>query len=729
MDQESPTVGGAKLLDPANSASQYCATLHLGFMAVCAYVLIIVFSTTDLDLLLTRSVTLPLLSAALPLAGFYAVAPFLVVLVHFNLLLQLQLLSRKLYAFDSAVPDQEQANDLREQLHTFPFTSYLVGHPGPIVDLLTEFLISVTMVLLPLVTLLALQLRFLAYQDESITWIQRSAIWLDVGLAFVLWPIIMHPNDDWRAYWRDLIHAYAPHWRVWPALALIFLGLILSLQFVASAAALIAVSVYVVSPLAVLLLSGRKALDGVRLGCSVPSLIVSVLLLAFSLRFHMPFLLLGLLVTVPLAAFWNPSAPRGALALLTTLLLGLSVPPALLVDGERLEAAMIQQPKPHDWRGRSTAFCDNLLPAMRHLMLDEQVLLARPTSAENVALIRNGEWRKVRGHVEPIDLQYRSLRGARLMNAILVGAKLRWVQLQGAEMIGAHLEWANLQNAQLQGANLNSAFLQEAYMYGAHLQKTALEGTQLQGADMGGTQLQGAILSGAGLEAANLHHAQIQGADLEGAQLQAAILEWAELQGADLQGAQLNGAHLQHAQVAGAVFEGQPFLPPAEGELVDARAIDVKPIQQQELKELIAQIEHPWGIEFQGAREASIARLEQAAKGGAPKVGLYSCLYESTSPIRCSDRYDPENDKDLAEFKKRLLAGLTELSCDSPDIAEGVINRKLRLGSLREGIELALGRRMMSKTPCLGLQTIDPETKEWLRALVESADENPAAKR
>jgi hypothetical protein len=402
-------------------------------------------------------------------------------------------------------------------------------------------------------------------------------------------------------------------------------------------------------------------------------------------------------------------------------LLGLALPPALLVDGEKLEAAILQQPKPHKWMGRSTAFCDNFLPEMRHLQLDEQVLLARQTGPENVALIRNGEWQKVRGHVEPIDLQDRNLRGAQLINTILVGAKLR--------SLGAHLDWANLQDAQLQGANLNSAFLQEAYMYGARLQKAALERTQLQGADMGGTQLQGANLRGAQLEAVNLHHAQLQGADLEGAQLQAAILEMARLQGADLLGTQLGGADLRGAQVAGAVFVGQSIRP-AEGELVDVRGIDVKPISQQELKTLIAQIEHPWGIEFWGARDASIARIEQAAKGGTPKVGLYSCLYELTSAIQCMYGYDPKNKKDLADYNKALLAGLIELSCDSPDIAEGVINRMQQrgFGSQSEEIDVALGRRMMSKTTCPGLKLLDPETQEWLRGQAESADAQSAAK-
>jgi hypothetical protein len=40
-----------KLLDSANTASEQLKVLHLAFMAVCAYVLVIVCVTTDLDLL------------------------------------------------------------------------------------------------------------------------------------------------------------------------------------------------------------------------------------------------------------------------------------------------------------------------------------------------------------------------------------------------------------------------------------------------------------------------------------------------------------------------------------------------------------------------------------------------------------------------------------------------------------------------------------------------------
>src|SRR5258706_5634246 len=101
---ESPStasIADAKLLlDSANQASTQAAVLHVAFMALCAYVLIIVFGTKDIDLLIGKGVKLPLVDVEVPIVGFYTFAPYLVVLVHFNLLLQLLLLSRKLNNFD-----------------------------------------------------------------------------------------------------------------------------------------------------------------------------------------------------------------------------------------------------------------------------------------------------------------------------------------------------------------------------------------------------------------------------------------------------------------------------------------------------------------------------------------------------------------------------------------------------------------------------------------------------
>ena len=54
-----------------------------------------------------------------------------------------------------------------------------------------------------------LQLRFLAYQDQAVTWAQRVAVWLDVALVIALWPVIMDRSDSWRDYLRRLVVACA----------------------------------------------------------------------------------------------------------------------------------------------------------------------------------------------------------------------------------------------------------------------------------------------------------------------------------------------------------------------------------------------------------------------------------------------------------------------------------------------------------------------------------------
>ena len=155
-------------------------------MAVCAYVLVIVASTTDINFVLGKGVRLPVVDVQVPIVGFYCLAPYIVLLAHFNLLVQLQLLSRKLYAFDALSPTGEGICSLRVQLHPFPYTHYLVGHTSPIMQMLLSLMVSLTIVLLPLITLLAIQLRFLAYQEESIIWAQRVAIWLDVSLIGII---------------------------------------------------------------------------------------------------------------------------------------------------------------------------------------------------------------------------------------------------------------------------------------------------------------------------------------------------------------------------------------------------------------------------------------------------------------------------------------------------------------------------------------------------------------
>ena len=67
-----------------------------------------------------NNVKLPVIDVAVPIVGFYAAAPYLVVLMHLNLLLQLQLLSRKLFAFDAVAPTDEEVGGAVIGCTSFP---------------------------------------------------------------------------------------------------------------------------------------------------------------------------------------------------------------------------------------------------------------------------------------------------------------------------------------------------------------------------------------------------------------------------------------------------------------------------------------------------------------------------------------------------------------------------------------------------------------------------------
>jgi len=113
-EQPVPRTDPKTMLDTVNDASGKVSLLHGTLIAACAYVLVIVFGTTDLDLLIGKGIRLPFVDVEVPIVGFYSFAPFLLVSIHFNLLLQLQIFSRMLHEFNRAA-DQDES--IRYRLH------------------------------------------------------------------------------------------------------------------------------------------------------------------------------------------------------------------------------------------------------------------------------------------------------------------------------------------------------------------------------------------------------------------------------------------------------------------------------------------------------------------------------------------------------------------------------------------------------------------------------------
>ncbi len=156
-----------------------------------------------------------------------------------------------------------------------------------------------------------------------------------------------------------------------------------------------------------------------------------------------------------------------------------------------------------------------------------------------------------RAKLQGADMSRAKLQGAGMRRAKLQGADMGGAQLQGADMSRAQLQGADMGGAKLQGADMSRAQLQGAYMYEAQLQGAYMRRAQLQGADMSRAKLQGADMSRAKLQGAGMRRAKLQGADMGGAQLQGADMSRAQLQGADMGGAKLQGADMRKAQLNG----------------------------------------------------------------------------------------------------------------------------------------------------------------------------------
>jgi len=694
------------LLDTANNASQHVAVLHVAFMALCAYVLVIVFGTTDMDLLIGKGVKLPVVDVTVPIVGFYAFAPYLVVLVHFNLLLQLQLLSRQLYAFDAAAakedgprlilpssihpsvhaaPEEERIGGLRDRLHIFPYTYYLVGRPGPIVRRLLGVVVGITLLVLPLATLLVLQLRFLAYQDQAVTWAQRVAVWFDVALVIAVWPVIMDRGDSWRDYLRRLGSRLRQRWRMGLAWAAMWVGLVLP-GFVTTQEVYFGALWAILWLLIVMVFAVARALAGLwrwwRGRSREPA---SALPAAFSLVRGMP----GLLLVVAL---------------------GVPLPLGLLADGEWWEEELLA----------GNVVASEVYGRFRRLDLSEQVLLAKSAKPELVAVFREGDPEKVKEaltQVEPVKLRGRSLRGASLAGALLPGADLREAQLQSAILTDAQLQGADLSTAQLQGADLREAQLQDADLRKAQLEGAILVAAQ-QGAVLAAARLQGAILTDAHLQAAVLSITQLQGADLRFAQLHGADLRSAVLSGGDLRFAVLSGADLRSV--------------PGRTALVDLRAARGTPLNAEQLAEIREVLGRTTAYRVLGE-----TRIEHAGNAGVPPPILESCLIdpEFTPELNCKQKW---LSTEVEAFRRELFPVLEGLACESSAIAGGLIRQifgdeyVIAGGLIRQTyIDETSGRwglaarfvTLLDKQECEGLSSLPEADKDRIRDLAKREEE------
>ncbi|MEM7222383.1 MAG: pentapeptide repeat-containing protein [Pseudomonadota bacterium] len=197
-----------ELKSGADSASTQVRNLYITFLLAGVYAAVVVGSTTDLQLFLVAPVRLPILDVGLPIVGFYALVPWLILLLHVNLMLQLLLLAQRLHRLDGAlglVEDPEARERLRLTLFGFPFNHMLIGsRHSRLLDWMFQLIVWFSLIILPLLMLLWVQIRFLPYHDLAITWLQRLAILLDLIMLWLIWPRLMTPPGEPIAWYGKL---------------------------------------------------------------------------------------------------------------------------------------------------------------------------------------------------------------------------------------------------------------------------------------------------------------------------------------------------------------------------------------------------------------------------------------------------------------------------------------------------------------------------------------------
>lgn len=196
-----------ELLDLANESAKTVRGVFLTFMLVSLYLAILVGSTTHKQLLLESSIPLPLMQVHLPIVWIYVLSPWIYVVFHWNLLQLLQVQSCKLQAIK--LPDGKER---LLRLFPLPFSIWQThAYDNRFFHWLFDLFIHVSTVLLPLGLLVWMQIRFLPYHDETITWLcHRLPVTVDLVLLWIVWPKIKNPEWQYRHVFRSGLTVFKP---------------------------------------------------------------------------------------------------------------------------------------------------------------------------------------------------------------------------------------------------------------------------------------------------------------------------------------------------------------------------------------------------------------------------------------------------------------------------------------------------------------------------------------
>jgi uncharacterized protein YjbI with pentapeptide repeats len=553
-EAETP-VNPYSLLEAVNSSSDTAHTAWLIFLAIMAYLMVAVAGVTHKDLLLETPVSLPILQVQIQLTQFFQFAPIVLVLFHLGVVAQLVLLARKTLEFDRAVRSLEVTNrrshPLRLELHNFFFVQAVAGpHRSLVMSAFLHGMSWLTLVALPVLLLLFIQMSFLPYHDVEITWVHRVCLVVDIAMLVLIGVFLMRSEASFfSAFWRTTVSNPVSF-----LLTTVILASVAMFSFVVAT-----VPGEMLDRMAQTLTGTVSSEEGRSARANA--------------GFTLPFFRSRADGTLWGRFYRNLVVTDQELV------------PRRDANGEESTISL---------RDRDLRFATLDRSDMRRVDLTGANL-------EGASLVR-------------ADLSGARLQCADISELILTddrskakcvkasNANLSRAKMKGAKLAGIDIKWSKLEDADLEGADLSYAIATGANFASAHLERSDLTGgVQLQGANLLIASLQGADLYGAILHGADLSSASLQGAVLAHAQLQGASLRNADLEGADMQSAYLqltdmSGAKIYASDLRLAVVWQTPPPPRETLALADLQGIEVRPADAEEAKVVraaIASIENP----------------------------------------------------------------------------------------------------------------------------------------
>lgn len=448
---------------------RYSGKTFLALILGCVYTWLTIATTSDANLLTNSYFSpLPIIGTQIPIAGFYFMAPILLLFTYGYLHIQLQRLWERSSALPAIFPDGQSVDKkISPWLPTsllYHFLFYLSQNPPPLsrVQAFVSFVLA--WVLLPVFTLPFIWLKYLPLQSWSMTGVHIAII--VVAIAFGIHSYLLAQ----KTLSRNSLDITPPSYRV----SLYISGTVGIILFLLSFSSFQAVHQHFIMMLET---QPNKPLSSDNLPNQFPKV------------------------------SWYQSVAHKILAWVT------------YSPFPNLEHAEVSV-RPSNWDQKT-------IEIVTGAKLRKSVL--RYANLSDAYLV-NADLQKAdlqRANLSDVDL-----RGGQLEGANLTGGYLMTGKLQGADLTSANLKGAYLLETKLMRANLRSVNGEMAWLNGADLEGANLKDAKFQCADFGRANLswlenfhsawgmdKDHIMSIAGLEGAQLNGADLTGVRLEGANL------------------------------------------------------------------------------------------------------------------------------------------------------------------------------------------------------------------